>query len=451
MALAFLNNCIFRAASNGTGSFVHASAITGYQEPDDCTNPSVVDGATYRYDARSDDNSQWEVGYGVYTASSDTLTRATILASSNAGAAVSFSAAPSVAMGGALAQDQVPSWIDFTYEPASNPTLDLQFTITMPQGVSWQSDSWTAAGPWALGPLSFGNGMQEVDLPTLAGVACAAADSTSCITIASGGDIATFSAPNLTVCSKDFTIGDCPNLVTLSLSSIKAIGGALSIDNVGFSDLSSFATLEFVGSISLGGSATSITTIDMPALKYCPGQTSAAFLNLTSFEAPALLRAGSINLSSNASLATVDLGALEVCTGSISIGGTATAALDLSALEIIYDLITVDGTAIASFSLPSIVEMTGVSADSCSSLVTFSLGAGLLVNYGSMFITNCALDQTSVDEILVSLADLDGTGGTVSYDNNTVDLSGGTSASPSGTGLAAKAVLEGRGNTVTVN
>jgi len=57
---------------------------------------------------------------------------------------------------------------------------------------------------------------------------------------------------------------------------------------------------------------------------------------------------------------------------------------------------------------------------------------------------NCALDQTSVDNILVSLD-------TAGQSNGTVNIDGGTSAAPSATGLAAKASLQSKGWTVTTN
>lgn len=57
---------------------------------------------------------------------------------------------------------------------------------------------------------------------------------------------------------------------------------------------------------------------------------------------------------------------------------------------------------------------------------------------------NCALTQTSVDNILVSLD-------TAGQSNGFVNLDGGTSASPSSTGLAAKASLQARGWTVLTN
>lgn len=54
---------------------------------------NVTSGATIRYDIRTQDGSEWEIGEGVFTdGTPDTLSRVTIYASSNAGALVNFSA-----------------------------------------------------------------------------------------------------------------------------------------------------------------------------------------------------------------------------------------------------------------------------------------------------------------------------------------------------------------------
>jgi Leucine-rich repeat (LRR) protein len=60
------------------------------------------------------------------------------------------------------------------------------------------------------------------------------------------------------------------------------------------------------------------------------------------------------------------------------------------------------------------------------------------------YANNCALTETAVDDILVVLSNN-------GQSNGFVDVSGGTNAIPSATGLAAKLVLEGNGWTVTVN
>jgi hypothetical protein len=57
---------------------------------------------------------------------------------------------------------------------------------------------------------------------------------------------------------------------------------------------------------------------------------------------------------------------------------------------------------------------------------------------------DCALDQTSVDNILVSLDTAGQLGGLV-------DIDGGTSSAPGTAGAAAKLSLQGKGWTVNTN
>lgn len=91
---SFVNAVVFTAASGGTGTFTVASAVTGWLTP---AQAGAVNAASYRYRAYSSNLSEWEVGTGTYTSSGTTLTR-TPLYSSNANAAVNFTAAPSVAL-----------------------------------------------------------------------------------------------------------------------------------------------------------------------------------------------------------------------------------------------------------------------------------------------------------------------------------------------------------------
>jgi hypothetical protein len=84
----------FNPASAGTADFVYSSAVAGYVGPA-ATSPAMADGKTYRYRAESADLSQWEFGYGVYTAATQTIARSTIQLSST-GAKVSFTVPPQV-------------------------------------------------------------------------------------------------------------------------------------------------------------------------------------------------------------------------------------------------------------------------------------------------------------------------------------------------------------------
>jgi hypothetical protein len=69
--------------------------------------------------------------------------------------------------------------------------------------------------------------------------------------------------------------------------------------------------------------------------------------------------------------------------------------------------------------------------------------ACLAVDFGYSW-QNCALNQTSVDNILVSLD-------TAGQSNGVVNLNGGTSSAPGTAGLAAKANLIAKGWTVFTN
>lgn len=112
---------------------------------------------------------------------------------------------------------------------------------------------------------------------------------------------------------------------------------------------------------------------------------------------------------------------------------------------------------LTTFSFPALTTINGTfSPSSMGALANVTLGAspstpsGLKSVGGNVTIVG-NLSQASVDHILVQLAALDGTSSTVPYSNLTVTLAGGTNATPSLTGLTAKATLVARGCTVTNN
>lgn len=73
--------------TQGTGTLTLAGAATGYQ------SFSVVgDGNQTYYTISSSGGSEWEVGIGTYTSSGTTLSRDTVLSSSNSGSLVNLSA-----------------------------------------------------------------------------------------------------------------------------------------------------------------------------------------------------------------------------------------------------------------------------------------------------------------------------------------------------------------------
>jgi hypothetical protein len=86
MALILKDRVKETTTTTGTGSFALAGAVTGYD-----SFGQIGSGNTTYYAVYLDGGSEWEVGLGTYTSPS-TLARTTILASSNAGSAVNFSA-----------------------------------------------------------------------------------------------------------------------------------------------------------------------------------------------------------------------------------------------------------------------------------------------------------------------------------------------------------------------
>lgn len=85
MALVLADRVQQTGTANTTVSFTLSGAVLGFQ------SFAVVGNGNTTYYSAFDPNGNWEVGIGTY-ATGGTLTRNTILASTNAGAAVTFTA-----------------------------------------------------------------------------------------------------------------------------------------------------------------------------------------------------------------------------------------------------------------------------------------------------------------------------------------------------------------------
>jgi hypothetical protein len=87
MALVLADRVKETTTSTGTGTVTLAGASTGFQ-----AFSVIGDGNTTYYVIAGQGTSEWEVGIGTYTLSGTTLARTTVLASSNSGSLVTFSA-----------------------------------------------------------------------------------------------------------------------------------------------------------------------------------------------------------------------------------------------------------------------------------------------------------------------------------------------------------------------
>jgi hypothetical protein len=87
MAFVLADRVKETTTTTGTGTVTLLGASTGYQ------SFSVIgNGNTTYYTIAGQTGSEWEVGIGTYTSSGTTLARTTVIASSNSGSLVNFSA-----------------------------------------------------------------------------------------------------------------------------------------------------------------------------------------------------------------------------------------------------------------------------------------------------------------------------------------------------------------------
>jgi len=87
MAFVLADRVQETTTTTGTGTVTLAGAVTGFQ-----SFAAVGNGNTTFYSIADQSGSQWEVGIGTYTSSGTTLSRNTVLSSSNSGSLVNFSA-----------------------------------------------------------------------------------------------------------------------------------------------------------------------------------------------------------------------------------------------------------------------------------------------------------------------------------------------------------------------
>ena len=85
MALVLADRVQQTGTANTTVSFTLSGSVTGFQ------SFAVVGDTNTTYYSAFDASGNWEVGLGTYSTTGPTLTRTTIYASSNSGAAVTFS------------------------------------------------------------------------------------------------------------------------------------------------------------------------------------------------------------------------------------------------------------------------------------------------------------------------------------------------------------------------
>lgn len=234
------------------------------------------------------------------------------------------------------------------------------------------------------------------------------------------------------------SISNMAALTELNCPALIYIGGNFGVSSMPVLTVLSLPVLTVVTESFTTGSMAALTTLNLPALAYVgiaftPGGTG-SLPALTTLNLPVLATVGGGFSPGNLPvLTTLNLPALTTILGS-----------GLSPFGM---------PALIAVTLPAIVTINGninFSDGAETALTTFTLGSTLKSVTGNVLFPSSALDQASVDNILIRLAALDGTAGTTLYTGHAVTITG-TSATPSAPGLAAKATLISRSNTVTTN
>lgn len=263
--------------------------------------------------------------------------------------------------------------------------------------------------------------------------------------------LTTLSIPALAVVIGSFSPGTNASLVTLSAPSLAAVGAGFALGAMASLTTLSIPNLATVGTLT-GGSFGPTTmnllaTLSAPALAFAGGSFNPNTMALlTAFSFPVLSTIlGPFTPNTMAALVTMSLPALTSVgvdlARAVFNGGNIAPATMGNLTTLTFPVIEVIGSS-SSISINIITAMAALS--------TFTLGSTLQRVDGNVIVTSNALLVASVDGLLVRLAALDGTGLTTAYSSKTVTITG-TSATPSATGLSAKATLVARGCTVTHN
>ena len=149
MALVLADRVKETTTTTGTGTVTLLGASTGYQSFAVVGNANI----TY-YTIAGQTGSEWEVGIGTYTLVGTLLARTTVLASSNAGSAVNFSAGTkdvfvtypagrSVTGSTGMVENDTTITANYTVNTGRNAmsagpiTINSSITVTVPSGSVW--------------------------------------------------------------------------------------------------------------------------------------------------------------------------------------------------------------------------------------------------------------------------------------------------------------------------
>ena len=261
MALVLKDRVKEQTTTTGTGTVTLGGAVSGFD-----TFASVGDGNTTYYAIVSQSANEWEVGIGTYTASGTTLSRDTILESSNSDAAVNFSAGTKDVFVTYPADKSVYADAAGTVNTGAIAAASLTLTTDLAvadggTGASSLTDGGVLLGsgtgaitPMAVltdGQMIVGDGSGDpvaesgATLRTSIGVDAAGTDNSTNVTLAGSLDYLTLSGQEIT-----------RGAIVLTTD----VSGTLPIANGGTNATSAGAALTSLGAAPAAGSSNIVTT-----------------------------------------------------------------------------------------------------------------------------------------------------------------------------------------------
>jgi len=152
MALVLNDRVQQTGTANTTVSFTLSGTVTGFQ------SFSIVGNGNTTYYSAFDSSGNWEVGLGTYSTTGPTLTRTTIIASSNSGSAVTFSGAVNVFV---TYPAEKAVYLDATSNTTLPGTLNLSTVPFYLNGLTVASNYTVPAsvGAMSTGPITINTGV----------------------------------------------------------------------------------------------------------------------------------------------------------------------------------------------------------------------------------------------------------------------------------------------------
>jgi hypothetical protein len=295
-------------------------------------------------------------------------------------------------------------------------------------------------------------GLVEIDLPGPLTVQGA-------LTITGNTALLALDLTNLVGAASITTTGNGSAVITLpanlpnTLTSF-AFGGSSSTgislhDNAVLTSFAASSLATMTGPLNVFNNTNAgLTTITLAALANATSLNFSGNSHMTTLTISSLVHAtGLINVSNAVAFTTLSLAGLLHADGGVNVSGdTLLTTPTLTGLLTAGGLLDFHSSGLVTLTLtPLVTASAGIDAHGCAAFTTLTMSNFLPTNGTAINFNGCALTFSSVNLILARGVASTG------FVSGSINTAGGTSAAPTGQGVADKATLIARGITVTTN